>query len=148
MSRRTLKQLDSSRSSGKAFTLKPERSVALALWWVSIHCLAVASVLLSSLSVPLELAGVALTLAHALARRPARPTTLLRHEDGSWSVPERGMTGLALGEGTSLGPFWIALHLGAGRRRASLLLLRDQLDPETWRALQAELRRLRADASI
>lgn len=100
------------------------------------------------MSVPLKLACIALAIGHALARKPSRPTTLLRHEDGSWSLPERGMTRLALREGTSLGPFWIALHFAAGGQRASLLLLRDQLDRETWRALQAELRRLRPDAPI
>lgn len=73
---------------------------------------------------------------------------LLRHADGSWTLPERGLTGLALRDGTSLGPFWIALRLGAGTARASVLLLRDQLDHETWRGLQAELRRLRPDRPI
>lgn len=47
-----------------------------------------------------------------------------------------------LGPGTRYARSWVRLELCApGRRPAAVLLLRDQLDPESWRILQTELRR-------
>jgi hypothetical protein len=110
--------------------------------------LAIAGLAAASSSPGVKAACIAVVVAHAFARKPPRPTTVLRYDDGSWALPERGLERLALGDGTSVGPFWISLRLGAGTASASVLLLRDQLDRETWRALRAELGRVRPTRSI
>lgn len=96
----------------------------------------------SGLAWPIKIVGVAAVLAHAALRRPPRATEVRRLPDGTWSLPALGLDRLDLRPGTAVGPFWVRLHLGTADRVVSVLLLRDQLDAETWRRLQAELRRL------
>jgi len=87
-------------------------------------------------------------LVHAALRRPPPITVIRRHADGAWSLPALGFERLDLRPGTSVGPFWIKLRLGTADTAVSVLLLRDQLDAETWRRLQAELRRLGAAGKV
>lgn len=107
-----------------------------------MHAVAAAGVVASALPTAADLAAVAALILHAVVRRPPPPPrVLLRHPDGRWSLTERASLRLALGEGTSAGPFWVLLRLGAGPDAASVLLLRDQLPASEWRALQAAVRR-------
>lgn len=122
-------------------TLKPSRSRWLVVWWGSLHALAAAGLLWSAVPWWLAAPGLAALAAHLWLAAPAPPTPVERGADGLWSLPAEGRAGLRLREGASVGPFWVDLRLdGPGGRRA-VLLLRDQLDGESWRALQAELRR-------
>ncbi|HSG64664.1 MAG TPA: hypothetical protein VLD39_06675, partial [Gammaproteobacteria bacterium] len=73
-------------------------------------------------------------------RWPAVPLRVVRSRDGFWSVPDRDQLGLRLGPATRYGDWWMDLRLVAPGRRARVLLLRDQVDASTWRALQATLR--------
>ncbi|HEY8521245.1 MAG TPA: hypothetical protein VIN61_14280 [Gammaproteobacteria bacterium] len=90
-------------------------------------------------------AGAALLVLHAVVRRPRRPPVLCRHTDGRWSVAGQTPGGLRLDPATVFGRRWARLVFrveGAHRRaRLAVLLLRDQVPAEAWRALQAELRR-------
>jgi len=105
-----------------------------------VHALAVTSITLSGLPWTLKLAACAALAAHAAVRRPAAPMPICRHSDGSWSLPLLALDRLALGPGTAAGPFWARLVL-RGPRTVVVVLLADQLGPEDWRRLQAELRR-------
>lgn len=107
-----------------------------------MHALALAGLLASGLSAALKLGGLLVLVAHA-QRIPRAAPRILRRADGSWAVPERGLHALALGEGTSIGAFWALLRLDGDGGGVSVLLLKDQLPDETWRALRAEL--LRSD---
>jgi hypothetical protein len=122
--------------------LAPKPSRSLEIWWAGVHLLAVLGLISSALPAPLALAGLAALLAHARLRRlsPA-PAVLRRGADGRWALPARGLHDLALGSGTAVGPFWAQLRLEGPEARLAVLLLRDQLDREAWRALQAQLRR-------
>ncbi len=82
-----------------------------------------------------------LLVGHALLRAP-RPAPLLRREaDGLWSVPELGLAGLGLGSRTRYTTLWVRLALVGPARAFYILLLADQLDADSWRRLQAALRR-------
>ncbi len=131
----------SSPESGAALVLRPEPSRWLALWWCAVHALAAAAVLASAVPALPAAAALAALFAHAWLRRPGPPVRLERSREGGWALPAEGLRGFVLAPGSAVGPFWVHLRLeGPGGRRA-VLLLRDQLDPETWRGLQAELRR-------
>jgi hypothetical protein len=66
---------------------------------------------------------------------------LLLDGSGLWHVPERGLAGLAVGPRTRYTAFWVRLSLEGLGCGLDILLLADQLDAESWRALQARLRR-------
>lgn len=87
--------------------------------------------------------AVAAVCAHAWLRRPSgAPPELCRFASGRWAAPAAGVALAELGPGTRYARAWVRLELCApGRRPAAVLLLRDQLDPESWRILQTELRR-------
>lgn len=115
-----------------------------------MHAFALASIaVLSPFSLPLAAAGAAVVLAHAwLARPHAAPGAIHRLSTGRWSVPARGLVGARLGARTRYTDHWVRLELvEPGRSPTAMLLLRDQLDPESWRVLQGALRRARARPS-
>ncbi|HEU4617689.1 MAG TPA: hypothetical protein VFV10_06580 [Gammaproteobacteria bacterium] len=119
--------------------IEPRPSRWLVHWWRGVHALAAAGVLASALPRAYALLALAGLLVHALLGRPPASRCLELRADGSWAVP--GASGLSLVEGTAVGPFWIRLKLARPGLRVARLLLRDQVDAETWRVLQAELRR-------
>jgi hypothetical protein len=81
---------------------------------------------------------------HAALRRRPPPTRLARLTDGTWCLPALGHERLMIRPGTAVGPFWAKVVLGGpGAKPLTVLLLKDQLDPASWRRLQAELRRAR-----
>ena len=141
---------DSSTACAGAFVLEPEPSRLLAAWWLAVHAIAVTGILASGLILPLKLPAVAGVLVHGVVRRASRPTKVARGADGTWSMPQRGHSRLSLCDGTSVGPFWILLRFRSahGRRPLSVLLLRDQLNAESWRAVQAELRRTKPVGTV
>jgi hypothetical protein len=131
----------SSNAFGTAILLCPDRSRALCLWWCVLHALPAAAVLLVTSWPILAAAIVAGLTCHALRRFPRQlPPVLLRRRDGSWSLPQRGITGLTLASGSVLAWNWVRLVLSDGRCRHVVLLVRDQIDSHAWRALQARLR--------
>lgn len=113
----------------------------LAVWHIAVHAVAAASFLLCGLPRPISLLGAAAVVAHAALRRPPRAVPVRRLPDGSWALPTRGLDGLVLRPGSAVGPFWVRLRLGAPGSAADVLLLKDQLDADAWRRLQADLRR-------
>ncbi|HEX5420437.1 MAG TPA: protein YgfX [Gammaproteobacteria bacterium] len=123
-------------------TLAPKPSRSLEIWWAGVHLLGASGLIASALPAVLIGAGLAALLAHAWLRRPSpAPALIQRGVDGRWALPANGVGGLALGAGTAVGPFWVELRLEGPEGRLAVLLLRDQLDGESWRALQAQLRR-------
>jgi len=141
---------DSSTAFAGAFVLRPEPSRLLGVWWIAVHTIAVTGILASGLILPLKLSALAGVLVHGVLRRRPPPKKVIRRADGIWSMAELGHGRLRLCDGTSVGPFWILLRFrGAGRGRPlSVLLLRDQLSGEAWRALQAELRRTKPVGTV
>jgi hypothetical protein len=135
--------------------VRPRPSRTLALWWGTVHALAAVGVLASALPHPVAALVLGALLVHSRWRRPRSAQPLDLCASGAWNLPASGLADLTLAEGTAVGPFWIKLVLarvggtegGRARARVHCLLLSDQLDPDTWRALQAELRRgARSDA--
>jgi len=149
----TRSSLDSSRSFAASadsdfredrgtWRIRPARSRLIPVWHVGVHALAAAAIALSGLAWPLELAAFGALAAHAVWRWPGAPVPICRHADGTWSLPALGLEGLVLCPGTEAGPFWVRLSLGrADARAVTVVLVADQLDRESWRRLQAELRR-------
>jgi hypothetical protein len=64
---------------------------------------------------------------------------MLRHADGSWSVPHRGGVNLTLTRGTRMGVGWAYLVLTGGGQRVATLVIRDQLTPAAWNSLRTAL---------
>lgn len=121
--------------------LCPECSNALRIWWCLLHALPAAAVLLSALPPLPAIAITAALLINGAWRFPRqRPPVLLRRRDGNWSLPRQGRMRLTLASGSMVAWQWVRLVLTDGRCRHVVLLLRDQVDAETWRALQARLR--------
>jgi hypothetical protein len=101
----------------------------------------------SLLGVPWSLKCLALfaTVAHAVVRRPSpAPRVILR--DGIAELPDRGLVGLTVDARSRYTGWWVHLQLRGAGRRVDVVLLADQLDEDTWRALQAELRQARPRA--
>jgi hypothetical protein len=80
------------------------------------------------------------TLAHAVGFRPRR-TPRLVWTDGRVAMPELGLHDLGVGRRTRHCRLWIRLDLRGAGRGLDLLLLADQVEPELWRRLRAELAR-------
>jgi hypothetical protein len=147
MRRTTPTSRDSLPELDVVLTIDPRPSPGLALWWWGVHALAAAGLIASAL--PRSVAALALgaLLVHARLRRPRPPEPIELRAGGRWAVSGARLGGLTLAEGTAVGPFWVRLELAGAGTRVARLLLRDQLDADTWRALQAELRRgRRSDA--
>ena len=86
---------------------------------------------------------------HSLTRYPSSAAeALARGPDGLWSVPALGLDGLSIGQRTRYTTLWVRLELVGAARPLDMLLLADQLDPESWRVLQATLRRRGSAARI
>jgi hypothetical protein len=85
--------------------------------------------------------GAIAALAHAAVFRP-RCAPRLVWRGGRVAVPELGLQDLALGPRSRHCGLWIRLDLRGAGRVLDILLLTDQLEPATWRALRAELARV------
>jgi hypothetical protein len=93
---------------------------------------------------PLKFLGLLATAAHAVARYPPpAPRVVLR--DGFAELPDSGLVGLTVAPRSRYTWWWVHLRLRAagGRDEIGVVLLADQLHEDSWRALQAELRRTR-----
>jgi hypothetical protein len=142
MSRTTPTSRTSSRESERAIVLRPRPSRTLLLWWPALHLFALATLCALGPPSPLLACGGLLLVLHSVARYPSSAAeTLARGADGLWSVPALGLDGLSIGYRTRYTTFWVRLELVGAARPLDMLLLADQLDPESWRVLQAILRR-------
>ena len=133
----------SSNESARAIDLKPEPSGFLLIWWLALHTLAVAAVVV--LGAPWLLKGLALlcVLVHAIALPPERAPRIVYRSDGRIELPELGLDDLTLGPRTRYTASWVRFDLRGKERALLVLLLADQIAPEAWRRLQTALRRLR-----
>jgi hypothetical protein len=125
--------------SAPSFILECHGSRFLAGWWLALHALVLASVLAWPLPTAAKLVLIGALIAHAALRRPRVPPCMLRHADGSWSVPCRGWVNLTLKRGTRMGAGWAYLVLAGGGKRLATLVMRDQLTPAAWNTLRAAL---------
>jgi hypothetical protein len=112
----------------------------LLAWWLSLHALLAATVIVLDLPVAPALALLVLVAAHVFWRRPRGPGLIVRHADGTWAIPEQGRHGLRLVRGTAWTTWWVELVLAGDGRRTRALLLKDQLDADAWRRLQTTVR--------
>ena len=102
--------------------------------------------LLVGWAVPLKLLAFGAIAAHGVVRRPlASPRTVVVAEGGRCSVPEWNTGARPLGPRTLVSPFSVRLDLGTGPWRRDLVLLADQMPPETWRRFRALLLRARCE---
>ena len=85
--------------------------------------------------------GLLLIALHAGTRYPSAAPILIARPDGLWAVPERGLAELELDAASRYTTVWVRLILTGRGRALDILLLADQLDRESWCALQARLRR-------
>lgn len=123
-----------------------ERSRVLPAWWLLLHVLLVVAALLIGWAVPLKLLAVGTIAVHGVVRRPpASPRTVVVIEGGRCIVPDWSTGARPLGPRTLISPFSVRLDLGTGPWRRDLVLLADQMPPETWRRLRALLLRARCE---
>jgi hypothetical protein len=119
--------------------LELDPSLYVNIWWALLHAvLAFSALLLDLAPIPAAFA-LASIAAHAIVRHPRTPRLLVLQCDGTWAVPERGWHGLRLAPGTSWTTWYVELVFDtpAGAR---IVVLKDQLDAEGWRALQLAVR--------
>ena len=136
----------SSSASAPALVLTLERSRVLPAWWLLLHVLLGVASLLVGWAVLLKSVAIVAIAVHGFVRRPpASPRTVVVVEGGRCSVPEWNTGTRPLGPRTLVSPFWVRLDLGKGPWRRDLVLLADQMRPETWRRLRALLLRARCD---
>ena len=131
----------SSNASATVFILRPNRSRLLTLWWLALHLLLLAAVV--GLGVPhaFKAALAAALVAHGLLRWPRPETRVLqRQADGRWALPDHGRSDLSLAAGTSYTALWVRLVLAGDGETFDIVLLKDQFDQISWRALQTRLR--------
>jgi hypothetical protein len=100
--------------------------------------LAASALLLDLPMVPTALA-LATIAAHAFGRHPRTPRLLVLYGDGTWAVPERRWHGLKLAPATTWATWYVELVF-VGPAHARILVLKDQLGAEDWRALQLAVR--------
>jgi hypothetical protein len=135
----------SSSAYEEPFILRPKRSRWLMLWWLALHLVVSLGVIALGLGALATCFAAAALGAHGVLRAPRRTAVLLRRRDGTWALPDAGLDRLRLGRGTRYGSLWMELVLVADspnrKRKTAILLLRDQVDAESWRRLQAQLRR-------
>lgn len=133
----------SSRASAAVTLLKLEPSRWLAGWWAGLHALLAGAALLGRISpsaTALLLGAIAL---HGVGRFPRTPGLLVFSAAGLWSLPERGQHALRLGAETACCAWWARLVLVGPGTRVRVLVLRDQLDTESWRLLRLVIRECR-----
>ena len=117
----------------------PEPSLYVNIWWGLVHTLLAATVLLLDLHSVLALLGLALVAAHGILRFPRAPRLLLLNSDSTWDVPEQSAHGLCLAPGTAWTTWYVELVL-SGSTDLRIVLLKDQLGAEDWRALELAVR--------
>jgi hypothetical protein len=136
----------SSSASAPEVILATEPSRLLTVWWLALHALLAAAAWLAGIAVPFKILATAAIVSHALLRRPsASPALLIVSGDGFCVVPEWDASRWPLGARSLVCPFWIRLELRLGPKRRDILLLADQVPPETWRQLRSLLMRMRCD---
>jgi predicted nucleic acid-binding protein len=82
--------------------------------------------------------------AHAIQCRPTPTPRIVVRSDGRAELPDTRLMELTIGPGSRYTSWWVRLELhGEAVRAVEVVLLVDQVDRRTWRALQAELRRAR-----
>jgi hypothetical protein len=119
--------------------LEPDPSLYVNIWWALLHILLASSALLLDLAAVLTAAALAVIAAHAIRRYPRTPRLLILHCDGTWAVPERGWHLLNLAPGTTCTTWYVELVF-MDPADARILVLKDQLGAEDWRALQLAVR--------
>jgi hypothetical protein len=99
------------------------------------------------LAAPWLLKGLAMlgVLVHAIALPPERTPRLI-YRDGRVAVPDLELRDLELGPRTTYTRLWVRFDLRGPGCALETLLIADQVAPEVWRVLQAELRRFRGSA--
>jgi hypothetical protein len=119
--------------------LEPDPSLYVNIWWTLLHIVLASSALLLDLNPVLTAFALAIVAAHAVARYPRTPRLLILRCDRTWAVPERGWHRLDLAPETTWTTWYVELVFidPAGAR---ILVLRDQLGAEDWRALQLAVR--------
>jgi hypothetical protein len=100
-------------------------------WLVSCHAAAAAAGLRAGLA------------AHARWRWPRPTGRIARGADGRWWLEAAGDRSLRLAPATAFGGWWADLRFCDGSHVCRVLLCRDQLSAEAWRALIVALRRER-----
>jgi len=131
----------SSTESGRLVQLRPRRSRLLLAWWLGVHGLAALCLALAALGLAWKCLSFLALASHGLWRFPAPVPSLARSDAGSWSVAGLGRAGLRLTPESRDGGWWIRLALEDARGSLRWVILKDQLDPDTWHALQAVVRR-------
>lgn len=114
------------------------------LWlaWAGLHLLLLGAATAAALPWTAWTGVVLAVLVHAFGRRPElAPPLLALTPDGSWYSAGHGLSPFALGPGSVLAPYWLRLDLRSASARLNIVLVRDQIDEETWRRLSAVLRR-------
>jgi hypothetical protein len=134
----------SSSRSARVIDLEPEPSLILAVWWVALHALATAALVVVGAPWPLKGLALLVALVHSVALRPEPAPRMIYRGGGRVTLPELGDDELTLGPATLYSTIWIKLDLRGKSRKVEVLLFADQVDTAAWRALQAELRRLRS----
>jgi len=114
------------------------------LWWLALHALLAAAVVLVASPWPIKLAALLAVGGHGVVRRPRPPpAVILVDADAHCIVPAWSADRLALGARTVVCPHWLRLDLGTGPQQRDLLLVVDQLAPFEWARLRAVLDRTR-----
>jgi hypothetical protein len=119
--------------------LEPDPSLYVNFWWALLHALLAFSAFLLDLRPALTALALATISVHAIGRHPRTPRLLVLQTDGTWAVPERGWHALRLAPGTTWTTWYVELVFDAPAG-ARVVLLKDQLDAEDWRALQLAVR--------
>jgi len=125
----------------RTFTVRPRVSLLLVWWWRALHAVGAAGIIGLPVSWLIRCPLLAALVVHSWRLFPEHPPVLIRHPSGAWAAPGLGRSALRLTSGSMVATWWIRLELCDGRGRLPILLLRDQLCAEDWRALQAFLRR-------
>ena len=125
--------------------LRPDASLALALWWHGLHALLAATALLIGWPWSLKVVAICAVVAHDLWRRPSSTRCVIEvGADAALRIAASSSTLLVPDRRTRLTPFWVRIVARNQRDGVDILLLADQLDPEDWRRLSAILRRATA----
>ncbi len=107
--------------------------------WFAAHGLALVSLLLSGLPGPLVLIlGLSLAMRAWLCVPQTAPGLVLQR-DGRWSVPAWGVAARQPGPGSLATPWLIRVVVSAAAGRRTVLLARDSVTAEQWRAIQVLL---------
>ena len=134
------RSMQCSDESVRAFILRPGRSRRLIAWFLASHATAIAGILTLPIGVVGRAGALLLVVFHAVWHRPRSAPRIVAGDRGTWSVPELGLTGLAVSPTTAVSASLIELALDGAGGRIVVLLCRDQLSASAWRRLQARVR--------